>query len=262
MWYFVSRLLLGLLLGLLLAATEAATWAATEAATGFLVRCCGYWSSYSNGGNMWSGWVAYLSFFRDVARLCLPQYEAFQHYESAAVHGGYRFTHKRFWIVSDRPMTIGRDDQNRPHCDDGPQLAWRDGFATYYWHGVKVTRQIIEATETLTATQIQAETNAEVRRVMLTRFGEARYIQDIGAVPVHTDEFGALYRVPVQDDEPIEMVRVLNSTPEPDGSTKNYWLRCEPGSKTAQEAVASTWRYPDGTRVFPRATDYTPMMET
>ena len=228
----------------------------------FLVRCTGHWHCFASAGCESSAWAAFLTFFDHAAKLDLPIFDRLHHYESAMTHGGYRFTNKRFWVVSDRPTTIGRDTENRPHCDDGPQLAWRDGFKTHYWHGIKVTRQIIEAPETLTVAQIQSETNAEVRRVMLTRFGESRYIQEIGAMPVHEDEFGALYRVPVQDDESVEMVRVLNSTPEPDGSTKTYWLRCEPGSKTAQEAVASTWRYPDGTRVFPRATDYTPMMET
>jgi len=37
------------------------------------------------------------------------------------------------------------------------------------------------------------------------------------------------------------MVEVRNSTPEPDGMVKNYWLRVPPNMTTAREAVAWTF---------------------
>jgi hypothetical protein len=37
------------------------------------------------------------------------------------------------------------------------------------------------------------------------------------------------------------MVRVDNSTPEPDGSRKPYWLRVPPTVQSAREAVAWTF---------------------
>ena len=124
--------------------------------------------------------------------------------------------------------------------------------------------------ETLTVAQIDAEENAEVRRVMLERFGISRYIVESGSTPQHQDEFGVLYRRELANDEPIVMVRVLNSTPEPDGSLsmeeamqvfgetkvkrqltilgwnkparfKEYWLRVPPDMQTAHEAVAWTF---------------------
>ncbi len=42
-------------------------------------------------------------------------------------------------------------------------------------------------------------------------------------------------------DEPIVMVEVLNSTPEPDGTRKTYFLRVPPTMRTAREAVAWTF---------------------
>ena len=71
---------------------------------------------------------------------------------------------------------------------------------------------------TLTVERIRAEANAEVRRVMLEHFGFDRYLRDSGATRVHADEFGVLWRVDIPDDEPLTMVEVVNSTPEPDGS--------------------------------------------
>jgi hypothetical protein len=43
-------------------------------------------------------------------------------------------------------------------------------------------------------------------------------------------------------EEPILMVEVLNSTPEPDGSRKTYFLRVPPHMQTARQAVAWTFR--------------------
>jgi hypothetical protein len=194
-----------------------------------------------NGGNQWSGYSAYLSFFRHVAGLDLPIYEKWDHYEKASMHAGPRIMHADFCMVSDRPEFIKRDAQSRPHCEDGPFCRWRDGWELFYWHGVAVTRQIIEFPETLTVGQISVEANAEVRRVMIERYGAKRYLLDSGAKRCHEDDFGTLYRAERGDDTELVMVKVVNSTPEHDGTYKDYFLRVPPTVQTAREAVAWTF---------------------
>ena len=276
------------------AATRSATASATASATDFATRlatesveydvaracfalagkggleCARLWYRSYQGGNMWAGWCAYLAAMRDVLKLELPEFEKYQAWEDAALHGGFRVMHEEFCIVSDFPAEIHKDEQHRPHNDAGPSHRWRDGWSLWYIHGVRVTEQIVMHPETLTAAQIDAEENAEVRRVMLERFGMSRYILESGAKPQHQDEFGILYRRELANDEPIVMVRVLNSTPEPDGSLsmeeamqvfgeakvkrqltilgwdkparwKEYWLRVPPNMQTAHEAVAWTF---------------------
>jgi len=61
------------------------------------------WKINYNGGNQSSAWCSYFSFFRHVVGLQLPEYEHWQHYESAALHSGPRYMHPEFCIVSDRP---------------------------------------------------------------------------------------------------------------------------------------------------------------
>ena len=263
-------------------ATEAATDAATESVEYDVARACfalagkgglecaRLWYRSYQGGNMWAGWCAYLSAMRDVLKLELPEFEKYQAWEDAALHGGFRVMHEEFCIVSDFPAEIHKDEQHRPHNDAGPSHRWRDGWSLWYIHGVRVTEQIVMHPETLTVAQIDAEENAEVRRVMLERFGISRYIVESGSTPQHQDEFGVLYRRELANDEPIVMVRVLNSTPEPDGSLsmeeamqvfgetkvkrqltilgwnkparfKEYWLRVPPDMQTAHEAVAWTF---------------------
>jgi hypothetical protein len=111
----------------------------------------------------------------------------------------------------------------------------------WYWHGVRVTRQIIEFPDSIKVEQIEAEENAEVRRVMIERFGAAKYLQEAGAKAEHTDDYGTLYRKPRAGDSDLVMVKVVNSTREPDGSYKDYYLRVPPEVKRAREAVAWTF---------------------
>jgi hypothetical protein len=219
---------------------------------------------------MWSAWTSYFEAMRDVLKLELPEFEKYQAWEDAALHGGFRVMHEEFCIVSDFPAEIHKDEQHRPHNDAGPSHRWRDGWSLWYIHGVRVTEQIVMHPETLTVAQIDAEENAEVRRVMLERFGMSRYIIESGSKVQHRDDFGLLYRREIANDEPLVMVRVLNATPEPDGSLtteeaieifggekvrfqlkilgwdkparwKEYWLRVPPNMQTAHEAVAWTF---------------------
>ena len=145
-----------------------------------MLRCAEEAYGMVNGGNQWSGWVAYLSFFRHIAKIDID-YSKFDHYEKAAIHGGPRLMHKEFCIISDRPKTLKVDERNRPHCDDGPFCEWSDGFKLYSIHGVRVPRWVVEFPEAITVEKIDAEANAEIRRVMIERFGPGRYIHESGA---------------------------------------------------------------------------------
>lgn len=64
------------------------------------------------------------------------------------------------------------------------------------------------------------------------------------------------------------MLDMLNSTPEPDGSVKRYMIRVDPrayGGRAATEchaAMASTYRWPDGSFVFATPEDYRPSAES
>jgi hypothetical protein len=154
-------------------------------------------------------------------------------------------------IVSERPALIRRDDRARLHASTGPALAYADGTTIWAWRGARVPREAIEHPEAITIESIDAERNAEVRRVLIERFGEERYIRADGATIVSEDETGRLWRRAsgraasrwhwVQPDEPVVMVEVTNTTPESDGTRKTYVLRVPPDMRTAREAVAWTF---------------------
>ena len=171
-------------------------------------------------------------------------------------------------ILTERPVWLARDAQNRLHCENRAAIEYSDGWGVYAWHGTRVPTDVILHPELLTAEQIGAEKNAEIRRVMIERFGADRYIRESGAALVAKDDFGELYRKPVEGDEPVTMVKVINSTPEHDGTRKEYWLRVHPELRplnangsfgdaqrdTARNAVASTFGM--------RGEGYAPVVET
>ena len=101
---------------------------------------------------------------------------------------------------------------------------------------------IVASPEKITTALIAGETSAEVRRVMIERFGPARYLTAIDATAVHVDRYGTLYAVDGSSRaEPIAMVRVTNATAEPDGTYREYFLRVPPTMRSAHEAVAWTF---------------------
>jgi hypothetical protein len=175
---------------------------------------------------------------------------------------GWWYPFNDFCIITDRPEIISRDDQNRLHSEVGPAVSYRDGYALYSSHGVRVPDWVINAPAQITVEKIDAEANSEVRRVMVERYrlgdetsGAGAYIRDAGGVRLDYDEScGTLWRREVPDDEPIVMIEVINSTQEPDGSWKRYWLRVPPNMQTAREAVAWTFGL--------AADQYRPMVET
>ena len=143
----------------------------------FGLACAENHYSMWQGGNQWSAYDSFLSFFRHVAQLNLPQYEAFQHWETLSLHSGPRIVHPDFCMISDRPQTLLVDDQNRPHCVDGPFCRWRDGSALYSVHGVRIPAWIIERPKTITVAKINAEQNQEIKRLMIEKRGWSWYLK-------------------------------------------------------------------------------------
>ena len=149
-------------------------------------------------------------------------------------------------VMLDRPTAAGFDERGRLHRDDGPALSYPDGSALWMNHGVEVPESIISDPGSITVEAIDGESNAEIRRVMIERFGPERLIREAGARLLDEDETGRLWarQFPSsrwRPSEPLVMVEVQNSTPEPDGSVRTYFLRVPPSIRNARAAVAWTF---------------------
>ncbi|MEV0196231.1 DUF6745 domain-containing protein [Nonomuraea sp. NPDC050691] len=154
---------------------------------------------------------------------------------------GWWWPYERVVLMCERPARHHRDELGRLHRADGPALEFPDGFALHAWRGMPVPAGFSATMATLDADRIRGEENAELRRVMLEHYGYDRYIAESGAQPVHRDETGVLWRVDLAGDEPLTMVEVVNSTPEPDGTSRTYFLRVPPWVTRARQGVAWTF---------------------
>lgn len=184
-------------------------------------------------------WLAFYDFFKNECNLEICR--KLTGLTELAKHCGWWAPYQNAVILQDRHSTLNRDGIGRLHCEDGLACGYPDGWGVYAWHGVRVPERIILKPDSITVQEIQKEENTEIRRVMLERYGEKRYLEDSGAKIIHSSGNNVLYKQEIPDDEPLVMVRVLNSTPEPDGSLNTYFLRVPPQIADADAAVAWTF---------------------
>ena len=154
----------------------------------------------------------------------------------------YAVFHEGLCLLCERPQYINLDQRGRLHDETGPAVSFADGFSLYASHGVAVPAWVIERPEDITVDGIDAESNAEVRRVLIERFGLERYLEESGAEELDRDECGVLYLKAQQADEPIVAVKVTDSTSIVEGSPRHYFLRVPPYMRTARQAVAWTFQ--------------------
>lgn len=181
------------------------------------------------------------SFLRSVCKL-EAETHALRGQLGLALSSGWWLPHTNICWLTERHNKLSLDVFGRPHHESGPAIAFLDDWRIYCWHGVVVSEKIIERPHEITMEEIDNEPNTELKRIMIERFGAERYLQAAGMELVDNDpEFGTLYRKTVSPQDIIVMVRVINSTPEPDGTHKEYFLRVPPNMTKAREAVAWTF---------------------
>ena len=128
------------------------------------------WKIYQ-GGNQWSAWSSYLSFFRHVAKLDIA-WEKWDCWEKLSEHSGWRFVHEEFCIISDRPEVLKVDEDNRPHCEDGPFCRWRDGTELYSLRGVRLPAHwVLTPAHAISPQSVLAEKNVDIRRELIRKIG-------------------------------------------------------------------------------------------
>ncbi|WP_214104869.1 DUF6745 domain-containing protein [Acrocarpospora catenulata] len=183
-------------------------------------------------------WLAFFEAFGETFKIDLAPLDGLMR---VAREAGWWWPFERVVLICERPAELHLDDLGRLHRAVGPALAFPDGFALHAWHGMPVPAEFGAAMADLSVARIREEPNAELRRVMLEHFGFDRYLLESGAEAMHRDETGVLWKAEVADDEPLVMVEVVNSTPEPDGTSRTSFLRVPPWTTTARQGVAWTF---------------------
>jgi hypothetical protein len=132
------------------------------------------------------------------------------------------------------------------------------GNKVYYYENIIIPRAYIEKPKELKVEDIISNSNTEVRYVGLKLYGFERLLEEKRMQVVNEDPKTGykLLRFNFKDgnEDPYTVVRVINSTAEPDGEFKVYYLTVPPDMKTAKQAVAWTFRMDEK--------DYAPSQET
>jgi len=156
------------------------------------------------------------------------------------------------------------DEQGRLHCDDGPAYlsparvtfykagrkhgidADAHGTIHYYHEGVRIPPKWHAAKSNpamLTVEEILAHPNLEVRMIGIRIIGVgsllgSRKCRVIDRCP-RTGM--VLFKIRGFSEQPVRFLRVINSTPEEDGSSRDYFLCVPPTMRRCREAVAWTF---------------------
>jgi hypothetical protein len=130
-------------------------------------------------GNHEAGWLSYYDYMLNV--LDIKECEIIQGLLDLSQHCGWWSAFEDCVVFQHRPVEIHLDQQNRIHNDNGPCIRYRDNFSIWAIDGHIVTEQIVMSPETLTVDQINKETNADIRSIMLDRYGWINYIKNSGA---------------------------------------------------------------------------------
>jgi hypothetical protein len=122
------------------------------------------------------------------------------------------------------------------------------------WQGVRIEERVVLCPETITVEEVLQEDNAERRRVLLDRFGTARFMKETKAELLDEDRDPGgprqLLRVAIKDDEPLVTLSCLCPS-----TGRQYFLRVPPNMSTCNQAAAWIAGFDDPEQ-------YQPLLET
>jgi hypothetical protein len=141
------------------------------------------------------------------------------------------------------PTVLRFDDRIRFHSETGPAFLFPDGYGEYYHHGFKIDKRLVTEPESITLEEIRSETNAELKRIKIDRYGGgtnkgggvAKYLRDSKAkvIDVDTHTHNGT-RAVISIGEGRDEQRYLNVA-DP-SSARIYYMEIPPATMTCQEA--------------------------
>jgi hypothetical protein len=187
-------------------------------------------------------------------------------------------------VLCERPVFLDWDDAGRPHGESGPCMVYPSGWRAWAWRGHLVGEALHgRIRQGLSAREIAGLEDGGLRAELIGERGDAAFALELGAGLAeigdrrlrrrllkacgveafaarfgrveHADDYGTLYRFELPGDEDLAVVKVVNATPEPGGSFRDYLIRVPPYIHEARDAVGWTFDIEEGRY-------YTPVSET
>ena len=160
-----------------------------------------------------AGWLSWASYFHRVCNL--PGAEKIEPLARIAANCGWVWFFAGAVIITDRPRILRRDDQNRLHCEDGPALEYRDGFAIHAWHGTRIPAEWVEDRASLTAKIALTWPNVDQRAAACEILGWHNIINSMNARIIDADDdpqIGRLVEIDLPDHGPQKFIHARCGT--------------------------------------------------
>lgn len=167
------------------------------------------------------------------------------------------YPYENYCLMTERPVRACRNEEDVLHCDDGPALAYRDGFELYALEGLLLPEHLphaVTAPWELTLEQVEdPNLDEDIRTVLQDRWcyeeidsagdrvgsGGGRYVREIGGQQIHEDVYTGY--------KDVSLMRALFEGKDgrkwlacSDSSTDRvYWIRVPNQVKTCAEAHES-----------------------
>ena len=140
-------------------------------------------------------------------------------------------------IVSQRPVTVRWDGENRLHCENGPAVEYADGYAVYAWRGLRIPGGWITDAPPPAAEIMRLE-NTEQRRIACEMRGWHNILPELGAklIDSHPNpQVGELWEANLPDNGPERFLKVQC------GTGRTFAMPVGMEFATAREANAATY---------------------
>lgn len=179
-------------------------WASVRASVSDSVRGSG-WASIKDSvmgsvfGQHEADWMSFYDYIR-VALGLDEQTQKLAGLWQVSQSAGWWVPHEKICWISERHNVVNRNAEGRLHFENGPAIAYPDGWKIWAINGSIVDEQIVMQPHTQTIDQIHGEANGDIRSIRIERFGWPRYLRESNAhcVAVRDNEVEgtkeALYR--------------------------------------------------------------------
>jgi len=191
------------------------------------------------GGAFYVSWLAFVTFLRDVMNWENSVLDIIPTYERLCRNAGSVWWHEDVVALSDNPLHIKFDEEERLHCEDGPAIKYADGWSLYSWHGTRVPgKWLTDTKNSLSASEAITWEDIEQRRCACEILGWAVILDELDAVTINDDgdpEIGVLLEVDLPDVGKERFLRVRC------GTGRDFCLPVPPDVETALAAQSWTW---------------------
>lgn len=131
-------------------------------------------------GNHNPEWVAYATFFETIGHKYPEKLEA----KLAALRNyhkncGWLYCFEGCAFVSNRPTVLMRDEEGRLHNENGPAVAYADGYSFCAFHGTRIPAKWVENRKTIHPSEILKAENVEQRAAGAALIGWDRMLDSL-----------------------------------------------------------------------------------